>query len=129
MKFQGDLIITDPAFVARDAEDWKKCAYGDDMAALGFSTCLTALVTEGEEDLAAYDPETDAFLGSFVSDSGVACAFLLEEILRYAPEFDEHIACPENALWIPGFDGEIAVEGDGEDQHLAGTGSHPFVTR
>ena len=48
MKFHGDLIITDPAFVARDAEDWKKCAYGDRMEALGMKTVLVAYVTEGE---------------------------------------------------------------------------------
>lgn len=129
MKFHGDLILTDPAFVVKDAEDWKACEYGDNMGALGFRTWCTALVTEGEEDLGAYDPDSGALLGTFVSDSGVAAAFLLEEVLAYDPEFDEHTACPENALWIPGFDGEITVSGSGEDQHFTGSGSHSFVTR
>lgn len=129
MRFQGNLIITDPAFVAKDAEDWKKCAYGDDMSALGFTTWCSALVTEGEEDLGAYEPETDRCLGTFVTDSGVATAFLLEEILNYDPNFDEHEACPENALWIPEFDGEITVTGQKDDQHFVGRGSHGFETR
>ena len=129
MKFQGDIIITDPAFVAKDAEDWGKCAYGDDMEALGIQTSLTALVTEGEEDLAAYDDRTGECMGTFVSDSGVAGVFLLKELLHYDPEFDEHIVSPENALWIPDFDGEIVVTGEGEDQHFVGTGSHFFETR
>ena len=129
MKFHGDLIITDPAFVAKDAEDWKKCAYGDRMEALGLKTVLMAYVTEGEEDLGAYDPDTEALLGTFVSDSGLAGAFLLEEILAYDPDFDEHTECPENALWLRDFDGEIQVEGEGEDQHFAGSGSVDFVTR
>jgi len=129
MRFHGDLIITDPAFVAKDAEDWKKCSYGDDMGALGFKTWRSALVTEGEEDLGAFHPETGECYGTFVTDSGVATAFLLEEILRYAPDFDEHEVCPENALWIPEFDGEITVNGMDDDQHFTAQGSHPFVTR
>lgn len=129
MKFHGDLIITDPAFVAKDAEDWKTCGYGDHMEALGLKTCLSALVTEGEEDLGAYVPESGECYGTFVSDSGVAAAFLLEEILAYNPDFDEHTECPENALWIPGFDGEITVEGSGQEQRLVGTGNYPFETR
>jgi hypothetical protein len=128
MKFHGDLIITDPQFVVKDADDWKKCAYGDRMDQLGLATCLTALMTEGEEDLAAYD-QNGNLLGTFVSDSGVAGAFLLEEILAYDPEFDEHTACPENALWLPDFDGEIQVEGQGEDQHFIAHGSQDFTTR
>lgn len=129
MKFQGDLIITDPGYVAKDAQDWKKCGYGDHMEKLGLPTSLSALVTEGEEDLCAVSPDGKTFYGTFVTDSGVATAFLLEEILRYDPTFDEHTECPENALWIPGFDGEITVRGEGEDQWFEGTGSHSFTTK
>lgn len=129
MHFQGDLMITDPGYVAKDAEDWRRCGYGDHMERLGFSTVLSALVTEGEEDLCAVHPTTGAFYGTFVTDSGVAAAFLMEEILQYDPTFDEHVACPENVLWIRGFDGEVTVCGRGEDQWLEGTGSHPFTTR
>ena len=128
MKFKGNLIITDPAFVCKDAEDWKKCAYGDDMTLLGMKNSLSALVTEGEEDLMAFSPEGKCY-GTFVSDSGVATAFLLEEILLYDPDFDEHLECPENALWIPAFDGEVKVMGKGEDQWFESTGSHPFSTK
>lgn len=128
MKFKGNLIITDPAFVCKDAEDWKKCAYGDDMSLLGMKNSLSALVTEGEEDLMAFSRSGECY-GTFVTDSGVATAFLLEEILEYDPEFDEHTECPENALWIPEFDGEIKVLGKGEDQWFEATGSHPFSTK
>lgn len=128
MKFKGNLIITDPAFVCKDAEDWKKCAYGDDMALLGMKNSLSALVTEGEEDLMAFSPE-GKYYGTFVTDSGVATAFLLEEILLYDPDFDEHVACPENALWISDFDGDIKVLGKGEDQWFEATGSHFFSTK
>ena len=129
MKFHGDLIITDPGYVCKDAQDWKKCGYGDHMEKLGFTVCLSALVTEGEEDLCARTPDGSTCYGTFVTDSGVATAFLLEEILRYDPGFDEHIQCPENALWIPGFSGEISVQGQGEEQWFEATGSHPFTTK
>lgn len=129
MRFQGDIIITDPAYVAKDAEDWRACAYGDNMEALGIQTYLIAEVIEGEEDLAAYDSQNGASLGTFVTDSGVVGVFLLKEILEYDPDFDEHTVCPENALWIPNFDGEIKVTGDDGDQHFVGAGSHCFETR
>ena len=129
MHFHGDLMITDPGYVAKDAEDWKRCGYGDHMEKLGFTTVLSALVTEGEEDLGAVNPATGDFYGTYVTDSGVATAFLLEEILRYDPTFDEHLVCPENVLWIRDFDGEVTVCGQGEDQWLEGAGTHPFTTR
>lgn len=128
MRFHGDLIITDPAFVAKSAEDWRACGYGDHMEALGLQNFLVAYVTEGEEDLGAYGPDGQ-LLGTFVSDSGLAGAFLLEELLTYDPAFDEHIECPENALWLRDFDGTVEVTGDGEDQHFRGAGNVDFVTR
>ena len=129
MHFHGDLMITDHGYVAKDAEDWKRCDYGDHMEKLGFATVLSALVTEGEEELGAVNPTTGDFYGTYVTDSVVAAAFLLEEILRYDPSCDEHLACPENVLWIQDFDGEVTVCGQGEDQWLEGTGPHPFTTR
>lgn len=129
MKFKGDLIITDPGYVAKDQEDWDKCGYGDHMEHLGFQTCLSALVTEGEEDLCGWSTDGKTCYGTFVTDSGVATAFLLEEILKYDPTFDEHLECPENTLWIPGFDGEIFVKGQGEQQWFEATGSHDFTTK
>lgn len=129
MKFHGDLIITDPGYVAKDAEDWKKCGYGDHMEVLGLKTSLSALVTEGEADLCAWSADGKTCYGTFVTDSGVATAFLLEEILKYDPTFDEHTECPENALWIPDFDGKVTVCGVGEEQWFEGTGSHSFTTK
>ena len=129
MQFHGDLIITDPGYVAKDAEDWKKCGYGDHMEKLGLGTVLSALVTEGEEDLCGWNPNDGSCYGTFVTDSGVASAFLLEEILSYDPGFDEHLECPENALWIRDHDGDITVCGTGEDQWLEGSGNYPFTTR
>lgn len=129
MNFTGDLIITDPAYVVKDAEDWKKCAYGDHMETLGIKTFLSALVTEGEEDFCAWSPDGMTCYGTFVTDSGVATAFLLQEILQYDPDFDEHLVCPENALWLRDFNGTVTVMGTGEAQWLEGTGSHPFTTK
>lgn len=35
MKFKGDIIITDPCYIIK--KDWRKCDYGDNMAALLYS--------------------------------------------------------------------------------------------
>ena len=42
MKFKGDIIITDPCYIIKkDSEDWRKCDYGDNMAALGLTNYIS----------------------------------------------------------------------------------------
>lgn len=129
MHFHGDLMITDPGYVAKDAEDWKRCDYGDHMEKLGFTTVLSALVTEGEEDLGCRESRHRGLLRHFCHGLRGGGGVPAGGILRYDPSFDEHLACPENVLWIRDFDGEVTVCGQGEDQWLEGAGTHPFTTQ
>lgn len=45
MKFQGDIIITDPMYILphneKGGEDWHACEYGENMEALGITTYIT----------------------------------------------------------------------------------------
>lgn len=49
MKFKGDIIITDPCYIIKkDSEDWRKCDYGDNMAALGLTNYISESTRYGE---------------------------------------------------------------------------------
>lgn len=49
MKFKGDIIITDPCYIIKkDSEDWRKCDYGDNMAALGLTNYISESTRYGD---------------------------------------------------------------------------------
>lgn len=133
MKFKGDIIITDPCYIIK--KDWRKCDYGDNMAALGLTNYISESTRYGDwscstwstprkdveaqlEELNAlgrarwelmkqygedsvqakiYDDKiADASLniekiGYFCADAGMVAVFLLDEVLKYNPDFDYHI--------------------------------------
>lgn len=69
-------------------------------------------------------------IGEFCADAGTVAVFLLDEVLKYNPNFDYHI----NRLWtttlIKDFDGEVEYyvdESEGE-AHIIGTGNVNFFT-
>ena len=152
MKFKGDIIITDPCYIIKkDSEDWRKCDYGDNMAALGLTNYISESTRYGDwscstwstprkdveaqlEELNAlgrarwelmkqygedsvqakiYDDKiADASLniekiGYFCADAGMVAVFLLDEVLKYNPDFDYHINREWTTTLIKDFDGEI----------------------
>lgn len=69
-------------------------------------------------------------IGGFCADAGMVAVFLLDEVLKYNPNFDYHI----NRLWtttlIKDFDGEVEYyidDAEGE-AHIIGTGNVNFFT-
>lgn len=160
MKFKGDIIITDPCYIIKkDSEDWRKCDYGDNMAALGLTNYISESTRYGDwscstwstprkdveaqlEELNAlgrarwelmkqygedsvqakiYDDKiADASLniekiGYFCADAGMVAVFLLDEVLKYNPDFDYHINREWTTTLIKDFDGEINYYVDDED--------------
>lgn len=65
-------------------------------------------------------------IGGFCADAGMVAVFLLDEVLKYNPNFDYYI----NRLWtttlIKDFDGEVEYYID--DAHIIGTGNVNFFT-
>lgn len=69
-------------------------------------------------------------LGHFCADAGLVSVFLLDEILKYNPDFEDWALCrPWCATIIKDFDGDIEYVVDKErDAHIIGTGSINFFT-
>lgn len=69
-------------------------------------------------------------IGGFCADAGMVAVFLLDEVLKYNPNFDYHI----NRLWtttlIKDFDGEVEyyIDDTEGEAHIIGTGNVNFFT-
>ena len=121
MKFQGDIIITDPMYIIPyDKEaDWHTCEYGENLEALG----ITTYITHDRGDCAGQDLlDGDLFeqgiikvKGSFGHDSCMVSVMLLSEVLAYNPKVMDQLY-PGNYALIKQFDGEVTVEEFEEDE-------------
>lgn len=172
MKFKGDIIITDPCYIIKkDSEDWRKCDYGDNMAALGLTNYISESTRYGDwscstwstprKDVEAQLEELNALgrarwelMKQYGEDSvqakiyddkiadaslniekigyfcaGMVAVFLLDEVLKYNPDFDYHINREWTTTLIKDFDGEINYYVDDEDDaHIIGVGNVNFFT-
>lgn len=111
VEFDGDIIITDPCYILRhDAEhtdDWEKCDYGSDMEALGIKHYMTRDTIYGDWSCTTFDTDTTKPIGEFCADAGLVSVFLLDEVLRYNPEFDYHINRTWTTTLIKDFKGTV----------------------
>lgn len=103
-EFDGDIIITDPCYIIRaehhgtkplTKDDWATCEYGENMEALGIHTYMTRGTLYGDWSCTTYNSDTKEPIGEFCADAGLVSVFLLDEVLKYNPDFDYHI----NKLW------------------------------
>lgn len=68
-------------------------------------------------------------IGHFCADAGMVAVFLLDEVLKYNPDFDYHINREWTTTLIKDFDGEINYYvDDGDDAHIIGVGNVNFFT-
>jgi hypothetical protein len=115
MKFKGDIIITDPCYIMRSEEneltrnDWEACEYGDNMEVLGINNYLTSETEYGDWSCTTINKDTNTSIGNFCADAGLVSVFLLEEVLKYNPDFDYHINNKHTTTLIKDFDGDVEI--------------------
>lgn len=113
MRFDGDIIITDPCYIINEennnGDDWEKCDYGEFMEALGFTKYLSSSTIWGDWTCAVYNTDTGEKIGEFCADAGMVAVFPLKDILKYNPNFDYHIKKPWTTTLIKNFCGEIDI--------------------
>ena len=141
MKFKGDIIITDPCYIIRaehngtkpiTLDDWKACDYGDNMEVLGIKNYIYRGTIYGDWSCTTFNSDTNEEIGEFCADAGLVAVFLLDEVLKYNPDFDYHINRPWTTTLIKDFDGEVNFEviydeyGEPEVQ-VVGKGNINFV--
>ena len=112
MEFDGDIIITDPCYIMREnneltENDWSACNYGEDMDALGITHYMTRDTLYGDWSCTTFDTDTKEVIGQFCADAGLVSVFLLDEVLKYNPEFDYYLNKKWTTTWIRDFKGTV----------------------
>lgn len=112
MEFDGDIIITDPCYIMRaegnhPIDDWDACDCGRNMDALGVSRYMTRDTIYGDWGCIVYNSDTNQPIGEFCADAGLVSVFLLDEVLRYNPNFDDYKKREWTTTWIPNFKGVV----------------------
>ena len=115
IEFDGDIIITDPNYIIRKEhlgtkpltnDDWLACDCGENMEALGINTYITRDMLCGNCACTAFDSYDEKPLGEFGSDAGLVSVFLLDEILKYNPDYANQIN-PKAITLIKDFKGTV----------------------
>lgn len=132
--FKGDIIITDPCYVIKkNTNDWELSNCGKNMKMLGISNYLCNSTIYGDWSCTTFEEKSNKKLGEFCADAGLVAVFLLDEVLKYNPDFDYHKERQWTTTLIKGFDGEISIDlikTDYEDEvSVVGTGNVNFYTR
>lgn len=122
MKFKGDIIILDPCSAVKSNEDWQKCGWGADMAAVGLPDFL--YLDAGEDSSCVVKTDAGEILGRFCTDSAVFILTDFSALLRCNPDFRDHERYPDSCTVIRDFDGEVTIEND----RFVGRGNVNFVT-
>lgn len=130
--FKGDVIITDPCYIIKkDSRDWEKCNAGQEMGVLGINNYLCESTVYGDWSCTTFEADSNKVLGKFCADAGLVAVFLLNEVLKYNPDFDYH----EKRLWtttlIKNFEGDISIDlirGEEDEVSVIGRGNINFNT-
>lgn len=101
-EFDGDIIITDPCYVAKD-EDWPAFYENPPM-----SKYMIRDTIYGDWGCTCWNTNTKEEIGQFCADAGLVGVFSREEVNKYNPEFEKEYG---NRKWcwtlIENFKGEV----------------------
>lgn len=151
MKFKGDIIITDPCYIDNNGEinlgdsDKIDIFDGSGLSNFGFSDYIWESTLYGDWSCTTFhlkeefaDENIDLLidsdfyeepLGNFCADAGLVGVFLLDEVLKFNPNFNYHIERPWTTTWIKDFDGEIEYIIYNDEVFIRGFGNVNFITR
>ncbi len=90
--------------------DWDLSNCGTFMEALGIKNYIRRDTLYGDWSCTTYNSDTNEKIGNFCADAGMVGVFLLDEVLKYNPDFNYHIERPWTTTLIKNFDGEIDFE-------------------
>lgn len=90
-------------------DDWSYCEYGNTMEKLGFTIFLCNSTQYGDWSCTIFDTKNEKAIGKFCADSGMVGVFLLNEVLKYNPTFDDHLNHTFSTTWIKDFHGTIEL--------------------
>lgn len=87
--------------------DWDRCECGSEMEVLGITNYMTRDTLYGDWSCTTYDANTKESIGEFCADAGLVSVVALDEILKYNPNYDDHLTGSCCATWIKDFKGTV----------------------
>lgn len=87
--------------------DWDICRYGQNMGALGLKHYICRGTIYGDWSCHTFNQDTKEPIGEFCADAGLVAVFQLDEVLKYNPDFDDHINRTWTTTWIKDFKGKV----------------------
>lgn len=109
-------------------DDWEKSEYGENMEVLGISTYLSDRTIYGDWSCTTFNSYTKAKIGEFCADAGMVAVFLLDEVLRYNPSYNDHIEKPWTTTLIRDFHGTVELHCKNDKVTVVGKGNINFVS-
>lgn len=107
--FCGDIIITDPCYIAKD-DDWPDfldAAYDGENE---IKTFIERDTIYGDWSCTVFDTISRKEIGTFCADAGFVGIFDLKEVMAYNPSFDYHTERPWTTTLIKDFEGDVWFE-------------------
>ena len=131
-RFKGSIVIGDPSYFVKSDEDWERCDYGRNLAALGFTDYLYLDFPDDPQIVISTD--TGEVLGGICQDSCSVAVVYKAELEKHNPDYEKAFGDIDNRTIIEDFDGEIACEvvpveteyGSDTDTVITGTGNINF---
>lgn len=115
MDFNGDIVITDPCYLAANMTDEEHrnfdCAYMTNYGIVGIESDTYC----GDWSCTTYDRLTwnedghSKPIGKFCADSGMVCVADLESVLKFNPKYDYHIKNDWSTTLIRDFKGTVCI--------------------
>lgn len=109
-----------------DRDNWSNY----DLSHFGIYSFIARDTIIGDWSCETINSDTREKIGEFCADGGEVGVYLLDEVLRYNPDFNYHIERPWTTTLIKDFDGEIWFE-EVDDSYVKviGKGNINFETR
>ena len=90
--FEGDIIITDPCYFINNKDDWENSDCGRYMDSEDGFDMFTGYIARdtlyGDWSCTVYNTDNGNEIGTFAADRAMVGVYLLDEVLKYNPEFD-----------------------------------------
>ena len=109
-----------------DHNDWDRCG-GANFEVLGITTYLNGSTIYGDWSCTTYNTDTREPIGEFCADAGMVAVFLLDEVLRYNPDFNYHIERPWTTTLIKDFHGTVELHLEDDEVTVVGKGNVNFI--
>lgn len=91
-------------------DDWETCDFGSHMERLGLKTFISRRTLYGDWSCTTFNlDDKEKMFGEFCADSGQVAVFLLDEVLKYNPDFDYHTERLWTTTTIKDFKGTVQL--------------------